>query len=172
MTRRVGPKIIAPGQTEFSLWAPDALHVALAIEGETRRLDMRRGADDMWLRRAEFGAGTRYTYLIDGGEKLPDPASHAQAADRAWRQHRRRSRLCLAKSRLARTSLGRRPSFTNFIPAPLAALPASPHNSPAWRKLGITAIELMPIADFPGKRNWGYDGVLPFAPATRLRHAR
>ena len=37
--------------------------------------------------------------------------------------------------------------------------------------LGITAIELMPVADFPGRRNWGYDGVLPFAPDAELRHA-
>ena len=40
------------------------------------------------------------------------------------------------------------------------------------RRLGVTAIELMPLADFPGRRNWGYDGVLPFAPDARLRHAR
>ena len=39
-------------------------------------------------------------------------------------------------------------------------------------ELGVTAIELMPVADFPGRRNWGYDGVLPFAPDARLRHAR
>ena len=38
--------------------------------------------------------------------------------------------------------------------------------------LGVTAIELMPVADFPGRRNWGYDGVLPFAPDAALRHAR
>ncbi len=39
-------------------------------------------------------------------------------------------------------------------------------------ELGVTVIELMPIADFPGDRGWGYDGVLPFAPRRRLRHTR
>ena len=48
--------------------------------------------------------------------------------------------------------------------APVAASPACRPSSTALAELGITAIELMPINDFPGTRNWGYDGVLPFAP--------
>ncbi len=50
------------------------------------------------------------------------------------------------------------------MPGCSAALPASPRELPRLAALGVTAVELMPIAEFPGARNWGYDGVLPFAP--------
>ena len=50
------------------------------------------------------------------------------------------------------------------MPAPVAASPASQADLDRLAGLGITAIELMPVNDFPGTRNWGYDGVLPFAP--------
>ena len=52
------------------------------------------------------------------------------------------------------------------MPARWAASPACEAALPRLRELGITAIELMPIDDFPGARNWGYDGVLPYAPDT------
>ena len=59
---------------------------------------------------------------------------------------------------------GTKPCSTSCTSAPVAASRACRPISIAWPALGITAIELMPISDFPGTRNWGYDGVLPFAP--------
>ncbi len=50
------------------------------------------------------------------------------------------------------------------MPGVSAASPAVARALPALKALGVTAVELMPIADFPGRHNWGYDGVLPFAP--------
>ena len=61
---------------------------------------------------------------------------------------------------------GTRPSSTSCTRARRAAFAAVTDRLASLKDLGITAIELMPIADFPGKSNWGYDGVLPYAPDT------
>ena len=59
---------------------------------------------------------------------------------------------------------GKRLSFTSCMPASSGGFAGVARELPRLAALGITAVELMPIAEFPGARNWGYDGVLPFAP--------
>ena len=84
------------------------------------------------------------------------PSSGATTAGAAGRGTRRWSTSC-----------------TSAPSRPRARFAAAARELPTtWRELGVTAIELMPLADFPGRRNWGYDGVLPFAPDAALRHAR
>ena len=59
---------------------------------------------------------------------------------------------------------GKRLSFTSYTSGILGGFTGVARELPRLADLGITAVELMPIAEFPGARNWGYDGVLPFAP--------
>nr|BFE96870.1 hypothetical protein GCM10020185_74060 [Pseudomonas brassicacearum subsp. brassicacearum] len=117
-------------------------------------------------------AGTRYRYNIDGELEVPDPASRAQAGDidrhsvvvdphaYPWR-HTQWSGRPWHEAVIYELHVGALGGFDG-VELHLAHLAG----------LGITAIELMPLAQFPGDRNWGYDGVLPYAPPGFLRDAR
>ena len=99
---------------------------------------------------------------------VPDPASRYNPGRRARRQRGGRSaRVSTGATSAGRVARGKKRSSTSCTSAPSRRRARSPASSSAWtilRDLGVTAIELMPLADFPGRRNWGYDGVLPFAP--------
>jgi len=113
---------------------------------------------------ADCGAGTHYKYVLANGTKVPDPAARAQSGDihgpsivvdpgsYHWRNRTWRGRPW-REAVIYELHVGLLGGFTG-VAQELSRL----------AKLGITAIELMPIAEFPGARNWGYDGVLPFAP--------
>ncbi|WP_455381674.1 malto-oligosyltrehalose trehalohydrolase, partial [Salinispira pacifica] len=159
-------------QTRFSLWAPGADSVSLLLEkpegdGE-RAIDLERESDGFYSGQIpEAGAGTRYRYLINGQHRVPDPASRYQPEDvhgpsevmdpRAynWRNESWRG-IDWEECVLYELHLG---TFT-----PEGDLAAAARKLPHLEKTGITAVELMPVSDFSGSRNWGYDGVLPFAP--------
>jgi maltooligosyltrehalose trehalohydrolase len=117
---------------------------------------------------ADARAGDRYAYSIDGNDPLPDPASRYQPdgvhawsevvdptafawTDSAWRG------LDPRRAVIYELHVG---TFT-----PEGTFASAATKLPALRDLGVTAIELMPLADFPGRRNWGYDGVALFAPS-------
>src|SRR5579863_1768094 len=155
----------------FRLWAPAARRVALHLP-ETRRDFAMIRSDDGWyaLRVPNLLAGTAYQYIVDDAHTVPDPASRFQPSDvdgpsalidpeafdwpdTAWRGRPWHEAVMYELHVGAFTREG---TFA-AAEADLARLAA----------LGITAIELMPLADFAGKRNWGYDGVLPFAPDSR-----
>ena len=154
----------------FALWAPGARAVALCLEGPgaKQQIDLSRRPDGWYeVQLADAGTGTRYAYLIDGEIRVPDPASRYQADDVhgasevidprsfAWRDATWTGRPW-EEVVLYELHVG---TFT-----PSGAFVGVKDHLDYLVDLGITAIELMPIADFPGKRNWGYDGVLPFAP--------
>lgn len=161
-----GATLLAPDRTRFRLWAPGQQEVAVEVEGGGRkqRLPMRRGADGWFETEAACGAGTLYRYRLGDGLLVPDPPSRAQVPDvhdpslvvdpRAyrWRHPNWRGRPW-RETVLYELHAGCLGGFAG-VQAML----------PSLYELGITAIELMPVNDFPGKRNWGYDGVLPFAP--------
>ena len=159
--------------TSFRVWAPDARAVELVLSGPGRT-DIRPlayGDDGYWIGRfADIAAGARYTFRLDGddGRILPDPASRFQpegvhgpsevtdAAEFRW------------------TDGGwTAPPLERFVIYELHVGTFSPEGTyrgtarllPRLVELGVTAIELMPVGDFPGDRNWGYDGVSIFAPA-------
>jgi maltooligosyltrehalose trehalohydrolase len=154
----------------FRVWAPDAVTIDVVLDGPTAtsfRLD--RFADGTFGGFvAGLGAGTRYRYCIDQTRSLPDPASRYQpdgvhgpseVVDPSafqWTDHEwtgvARSDLVLYELHVG--------TFT-----PEGTFRAVTHRLPYLAQLGITAVELMPIGDFPGRRNWGYDGVDLFAPA-------
>lgn len=156
---------LLPGGKEvcFSLWAPEAQSVALVLENRPP-LPLPAVGGGWYCRQLPCPAGTRYHYLIDNQLSVPDPASRAQAGDvhgpslvvdpdYPWQQTDWRGRPW-HETVLYELHAGTLGGYQG-IEKRLDELCA----------LGVTAIELMPVNAFPGSRNWGYDGVLPYAPA-------
>jgi len=162
MALRHGAYPLGPSTTRFSLWAPDAKSVGLLVAGEN--IPMQAHEDGWYSIEAPYAAGTQYRYLIDGELEVPDPASRAQAGDvhqpsvvvdplaYRWRNLEWQGRPW-HETVLYELHVGAYGGYAH-IEQRLGEL----------AELGVTAIELMPLAEFPGDRNWGYDGVLPYAP--------
>ncbi|KAF0866732.1 malto-oligosyltrehalose trehalohydrolase [Pseudomonas sp. LD120] len=158
-----GAVMLDPEHTRFALWAPDARAVSLEL-GDSQALAMQAHADGWFVVQTHCPAGTRYCFMIDGQTRVPDPASRAQEHDvhgpslvvdpgaYPW-QHRQWRGRPWHQAVIYELHVGVMGGY-------LAVQEALP----ALVELGVTAIELMPLADFPGERNWGYDGVLPYAP--------
>jgi len=160
-----GAEAVAGGGVRFRLWAPGAKSVDLALPGKS--ISMK--ANDGWYEHVEpqAGPGTRYRYRIDGELLVPDPASRFQPEDvdgpsevvdpqaYKWAAHAWTGRPW-TEAVIYELHVG---AFT-----PEGTYAAAAKKLKALVDLGVTAIELMPLADFAGKRNWGYDGVLPYAP--------
>lgn len=153
----------------FRVWAPRARQVAVKLLGPQERvIPMRRSAGGFFSTVvAEARPGMEYVYLLDRNRERPDPASRHQprgihgpsqivaTQDFAWSDAGFRG-VAQADLVLYELHVG---TFTKE-----GTFAAAIERLPYLRELGITAVELMPIAAFPGERNWGYDGVLPFAP--------
>ncbi|AKS09846.1 malto-oligosyltrehalose trehalohydrolase [Pseudomonas trivialis] len=149
--------------TRFALWAPDAFYVSVELE-DGKSVAMLPQADGWFETEIKCPAGTRYRYNIDGEMDVPDPASRAQASDvHGW---------SLVVDPLAyqwrHSNWQGRPWHEAVIyelhVGAMGGYAAVEKHLPRLAELGVTAIELMPLAQFPGERNWGYDGVLPYAP--------
>ena len=162
MNARFGPRLTDDGAT-FRLWAPAAHEVALLLDAP---VIMERRGDWFVTHVANAGPGTRYRFSIDGELDIPDPASHFQPEDVAGPSEvidHRRAWQC-------ETWKGRPWHEAVFCEAHVGTFTRDGTFRAMMEKLdhlaatGITALELMPLSDFPGRWNWGYDGVLPFAP--------
>jgi malto-oligosyltrehalose trehalohydrolase len=160
-----GAELVAEG-VRFRLWAPRASAVALRLEGKADLPMRAEGEGWFGLTTDAARAGSRYRYVI-GGEAVPDPASRYQPEDAHgpsevvdpkaydWRDaawHGRRWEEIV----LYELHTGTFSESGDFA--------GIERHLDHLVRLGATAVELMPVADFPGKRNWGYDGVLLFAP--------
>ncbi|MGE3840308.1 MAG: malto-oligosyltrehalose trehalohydrolase [Vicinamibacterales bacterium] len=162
------------GGTRFRVWAPSVTTVDLVIERPRAAASTRRlralGDGSFEATCDDVSAGTRYRYLLDGRGPFPDPASRYQPdgvhgpslvvdprpfrwSDQQWEGR------ALGDVILYELHVG---TFTHA--GTFASLEAK---LPVLADLGVTAIELMPVADWPGRRNWGYDGAALFAPARR-----
>lgn len=158
-----GAQYLGDGRTLFRFWAPDKEAVTLEIEGQQPYMMLPQEGGWFSLEVA-CDAGSCYRYRIDDALAVPDPASQAQAGDvhdasivvdhstYRW-QHPEWAGRAWHETVLYELHVGALGGYAGTM----AQLPA-------LAELGITAVELMPLADFPGKRNWGYDGVLPYAP--------
>jgi maltooligosyltrehalose trehalohydrolase len=164
---RLGATPSADGSgTRFAVWAPDADRVD-AVLLDPREVVALEPCNDGTFAGVAAGAGPgrRYRYRLDDGEELPDPASAFQPEgvagpsevvapwdgwnDAGWRG------VPLSELVLYELHVG---TFT-----PQGTLEAIVPRLAELRDLGVTAIELMPVSQFPGARNWGYDGVFPCA---------
>jgi len=162
--QQFGPQLTKDGAS-FRLWAPAAERVELLLD---KPEPMTRG-DDGWFTVDIAGvkAGARYKFRIDGDIDVPDPASAFQPEDvfglselidhesYKWRATDWRGRPW-QDTVLIETHVG---TFT-----PEGTYRAMIDKLDHLAATGITALELMPLADFAGQRNWGYDGVLWYAP--------
>jgi maltooligosyltrehalose trehalohydrolase len=163
-----GAALQPDGTVRFRLWAPGQPKVSLAIQGRDSSLPLEpRGGGWFELTTDAAQAGSHYAYQLSDGMRVPDPASRQQAEDVHGP-----SMVADPRSYRWRTLQWRGRPWHEVVLYELhvGAFSDSGDFDGVQRKLdwleqlGITAIELMPIADFSGKRNWGYDGVLPFAP--------
>ncbi len=161
---QIGPLQRPSGGLSFVVWAPNAETVTLQIEAPNQRsLPMERDRGGYWrVEVADLTAGARYRYELDRTERLPDPASQYQpegvhgpseVVDHgafSWTDDGFRG-IALADLVLYELHLG---TFT-----PEGSCAAAIERLDDLVELGITGIEIMPVAAFPGERNWGYDGV-------------
>ena len=159
-----GPQLSRNGVT-FRLWAPAAKRVELMLDSAHPMTALPGGWYEVKV--SDAGVGTRYKYLIDGTAAVPDPASHFQPEDVAgpsevvdhqqfeWQNVRWQGRPW-HEAVILELHVG---TFT-----PEGTFRAAIDKLDHLAQTGFTAIELMPIADFAGRRNWGYDGVLLYAP--------
>lgn len=165
-----GTHILDDGRINFRLWAPFADKVELCLQGRAPefRLLMIPEAGGWYGITTEFaGTGFYYQYLINGEHHVPDPASRYQPLDvngssqvidpEAWQwQDHSWQGLPWEDLVFYELHVG---TFTEE-----GTFTGVKERLDYLVDLGVTAIQLMSIADFPGQRNWGYDGVLPFAP--------
>jgi malto-oligosyltrehalose trehalohydrolase len=158
------------GSVRFRLWAPAARKVDLCLTNANKStpLPLIR-SDDGWYELVTDAAkpGTHYKFRINDAQEVPDPASRFQPQDVhgpsevirpdafEWRDSAWRGRRW-EEAVIYELHVG---TFT-----PSGAFSAVRERLDYLADLGITALELMPVADFPGRRNWGYDGVFLFAP--------
>lgn len=164
-----GASVGPDGAVRFALWAPAQEAVSVDVDGEVLPMEARGGG---WfeLVTAEARAGSRYGFRLSDGFKVPDPASRLQAEDVhgdsvvvdpgafAWQSADWRGRPW-EETVLYELHTG---TFS-----PEGTFDGIRRHLDHFVELGVTAVELMPVADFPGARNWGYDGVLHYAPDTR-----
>jgi maltooligosyltrehalose trehalohydrolase len=164
-----GTELDEDGSVRFRLWAPKAQIVELCLsQGREQQLRLNR-LDQGWfeLRTCAASSGSPYRFRIDGRCHVPDPASRFQPCDVKgpsqvvdprefeWDDAEWRGRPW-EEAVIYEVHVG---TFTQE-----GTFGAVEEKLDYLCELGVTALELMPVADFPGKRNWGYDGVLLYAP--------
>ena len=154
-------------EVRFALFAPAARQVELCLEGAAPAAMASTAPGWFELSSAAAGPGSRYRFRIDGGAEVPDPASRFQPegvhgpsevidpCGYRWRHADWRGRPWedVVIYELHVGAFTARGDYAGVI-----------ERLDHLRELGVTALELMPLGAFPGRRGWGYDGVLPFAP--------
>jgi len=164
---RLGACYLGDGQCEFRVWAPHAGAAGVRLQAVGRPpLAMTAEGNGYYSLRMENAApGLRYFYALGEGMARPDPASRFQPAgvhgpsevtdrefawtDKGWINPPLQQYVFYE---LHVGTFGDAHTFDGVV-----------DRLPYLKDLGVTAIELMPVAQFPGDRNWGYDGVFPYA---------
>jgi maltooligosyltrehalose trehalohydrolase len=164
-----GTRFLSDGNVRFRVWAPALAKTELVLIGDGKeRVPLE--SEPSGYRSAMLPAkeGTRYAYSLGGGRQRPDPVSRSQPegvhgpselvnpasfrwSDSGWKGVAQKELLVYE---LHVGTCTREGTFESLIPR-LKYLAG---------ELGVTAVELMPVAQFPGGRNWGYDGVCMYAP--------
>ncbi|MBD2041277.1 malto-oligosyltrehalose trehalohydrolase [Microcoleus sp. FACHB-672] len=163
-----GAYYLGEGRCEFRVWAPTLKEVAVHIVSpDDRLLSMEQDEQGYWKVTAEnINSGTLYFYKLNGKNDRPDPASDfqpkgvhgpSQVIDRnnfAWNDTNW-SGIPIEEIIIYELHVG---TFTDE-----GTFEAMIPRLKDLVELGVNAIEIMPVAQFPGERNWGYDGVFPYA---------
>lgn len=164
----IGANYLGEEKCEFRLWAPLVQNISVKIYPDERIIPMDKERFGYWsVTAGKVPPGTLYKYLVNGVDEYPDPASHSQPQGVFGPSE------VIEHTAFVRTDAGFTPvtlkemviyelhvgTFTDE-----GTFEAIIPRLDELRSLGITALEIMPVAQFPGERNWGYDGVYPFAP--------
>ncbi|MEH7882106.1 malto-oligosyltrehalose trehalohydrolase [Rhizobium laguerreae] len=161
-----GPASTEDG-TLFRLWAPLQKSVSLKIEGADPQ--PMQAAEDGWHRCTvtDAGTGTHYRFVLSDGLETPDPASRFQPQD----VHGPSEVINLSFYRWKTSDWTGRPweemvTYEMHIGCftPEGTFKAAIERLDHLQALGVTALQIMPLSEFPGRYSWGYDGVLPYAP--------
>jgi maltooligosyltrehalose trehalohydrolase len=165
--RSLGVDFSAGGQARIRVWAPKAREVALVLPQQQITLPLEREAYGYWSTQTyQLEPGDLYQVVLDGNIPRPDPVSLSQPQG----VHGPSQALCLTDFHWTDAKWRNIPledyilyelHTGTFTPAGTFA--ALEEKLDYLQELGVNAIELMPVAQFPGERNWGYDGVFPFA---------
>ncbi len=165
--RSVGVGFNAAGEAELVVWAPLVRKMEVWLPGRNMTLPLQPQQEGYWqLTTDQLRPGDLYQYVVDGKHRRPDPASLAQPegvhgpsqaidvtafpwSDRGWKN------IPLEDYILYELHTG---TFT-----PEGTFFGLEQKLDYLKELGVNAIEIMPVAQFPGTRNWGYDGVFPYA---------
>jgi len=168
----LGAQSLGDGRTRFRVWAPRrrSVDVALHEPGGLRYLPLEKSAGGYFEGTHAAPVGTLYKYRLDGGDTYPDPCSRFQPegphgpsriedpSRYAWKDREWRGLASIQGQVLYEVHVG---TFT-----PEGTYAAAAAKLPLLKELGVTVVELMPLHTFPGRYNWGYDGVALFAPCS------
>lgn len=166
MLRKVGAKMLKGNTCEFAVWAPFPGKVHLELKGR-ERMEMKCDQYGYWHKTvADIAPGTKYKFILDDKTERPDPASRCQPegvhqwsevvdlSDYVWGDSDWKN-IPLSDMIIYELHVG---TFTTE-----GTFEAAIDKLDYLLELGVNAIEIMPISQFPGSRNWGYDGVYPYA---------
>ncbi|CAM4119899.1 malto-oligosyltrehalose trehalohydrolase [Palleronia rufa] len=156
-----GAEPVGDGMWSFRLWAPTVAQLSLRLDGND--LEMTSVADGWFDLTAPAREGMPYEFVLPGGQAVPDPAARRQSGDvhapSLLTAPRRARGWCARPWRDAVIYELHVGTFTRD-----GTFRAAADDLARLADLGVTAIEIMPVAQFGGDRGWGYDGVLPYAP--------
>jgi len=165
--RSIGVNIDNDGKTNVLLWAPNVKEAGIRICKDRKDIPLQKADYGYWkLETTELKEGDKYKFILDGEKFLPDPASLSQPdgvheasevfnlkgfkwADERWKNFDLEDYLIY--------------ELHTGTFSPEGTFEGIAKKIDYLKDLGITAIEIMPVAQFPGSRNWGYDGVFPYA---------
>ncbi|EAR23431.1 malto-oligosyltrehalose trehalohydrolase [Nitrococcus mobilis] len=168
-----GAELQTDGRVRFRLWAPALTRLSLALEGpgEEQLLEMEPRAGGWFeLTSAAARAGSRYRFVAPDGQRVPDPAARFNPEDvHGPSEVIDPTAFCWEDADWHGRPWQEAVIYELHVGAfsPSGTFDGVRERLDHLAALGVTALELMPVADFPGARNWGYDGVLPFAPDSR-----
>src|SRR5690606_20560616 len=166
MRRKIGAEYLGNDKTQFTIWAPfkDKLEVIIK-DGPV--INLPKSSNGYWVGEIkETPPGTLYKFRINGIEDFPDPASRSQPEGvHSW------SQIIDHDSFLWEDSTWKGMDMSQMIIYELHVGTFTPEGTfeaiidklDHLKELGVNTLEIMPISQFPGERNWGYDGVYPFA---------
>jgi maltooligosyltrehalose trehalohydrolase len=164
--RTIGVNFNEQNEAEIIVWSPTAEQVAIVVDEE--KMELNREELGYWCIKTEkIKPGTRYKFLLNNKDQYPDPASLSQPGG----VHDKSEAFDLKKFHWSNEQKWHNIPLEDYIIYELHTGTFTPEGTFAAIEkkidhlisLGVTAIEIMPVAQFPGNRNWGYDGVFPFA---------
>jgi maltooligosyltrehalose trehalohydrolase len=164
----IGAKYLGNNRCRFTVWAPEKEKMVLQIvHPSEQKIAMNKNDEGYFTAEAETPPGTKYLYIVDAADKgLPDPASQLQPEGVHGP-----SQVVDQSNYKWNDSNWKPPAFEDLILYELhigtftekGTFESAIEKLDLLTEVGINAIEIMPVAQFPGNRNWGYDGVYPYA---------